>query len=457
MASFFIYDMIFLVAFSLFVFIFLYKRRAKLQREGLLFLYRTQVGVKIINYIGKKYAGLLRFLEYLVIATGYILMIAMIYVLVNSVKIFLNPLYVQAIRIPPLAPLIPYLPEIFKVSFLPPFYFTYWIIALAIVAISHEFSHGIFAKLHNIKIKSTGFGFLGPFLAAFVEPDEKKMQKLKRRNQISILSAGTFANVIMTVIFFLLMWLFFFLSFSASGAVFDTYLYSAVNKSDISGFGSNISVGGANFTQIFAGNLSYFVEADKIPDLEETFAAYGDYPAIRAGLAGAIISINGEKVSDYESLGEMMKKYSPGDSVNITTVDGAGNEQTYEIGLVENPGDKTRAFVGIGIYQERPSIFGKIRSFLTFFKDKNTHYAPDYSPDFVIFIYNLLWWIVLINISVALVNMLPVGIFDGGRVFYLTMLYLFSEKTSKILFKIASYLILGIFLLLMILWAVGFF
>ena len=30
---------------------------------------------------------------------------------------------------------------------------------------------------NKVEIKTTGFGFLGPFLAAFVEPDEKQMQK----------------------------------------------------------------------------------------------------------------------------------------------------------------------------------------------------------------------------------------------------------------------------------------
>ena len=45
--------------------------------------------------------------------------------------------------------------------------------ALAIVAIPHEFAHGIFARLNNLRVKSSGFALFGPILAAFVEPDEK--------------------------------------------------------------------------------------------------------------------------------------------------------------------------------------------------------------------------------------------------------------------------------------------
>ena len=133
-------------------------------------------------------------------------MATMIYLLYTLLRVYLfQPQIVKAIKIPPLLPLIPYVPEIFKLNFLPPFYFTYWIIAIAVIAICHEFSHGIFARRYGVKIKSTGFGFLGPLLAAFVEPDEKQMQKKPKFQQITILSAGTFANIILTIIFFLLL------------------------------------------------------------------------------------------------------------------------------------------------------------------------------------------------------------------------------------------------------------
>jgi len=38
--------------------------------------------------------------------------------------------------------------------------FFYWIISIFIIAVVHEFSHGIVARAHNIKIKSSGFAFL---------------------------------------------------------------------------------------------------------------------------------------------------------------------------------------------------------------------------------------------------------------------------------------------------------
>ena len=160
--SFYLYDITFLVIFTLFVVLFLYKRRANLKKEGIMFLYRTQVGVKFINHVGTKYKKSLKVFSFLAIISGYILMAVMMYLLGRLIYIYLFvPEVVRAIKIPPLMPLIPYLPEVFKIDFLPSFYFTYWIIAIAVIAFFHEFAHGIVARRYGIKIHTTGFGFLG--------------------------------------------------------------------------------------------------------------------------------------------------------------------------------------------------------------------------------------------------------------------------------------------------------
>src|SRR3989338_8989395 len=199
--SFYIYDIIFLVVFSLAVGIFLYKRRKNLKKEGLLYLYRTQVGIRFIDYVGEKYKKAISFFAFLAIISGYLLMASMVYLFYKLIYIYLFvPEVVRAIKIPPLMPLVPYLPEAFNISFLPPFYFTYWIIAIAVIAIFHEFSHGIIARRYGIQIHTTCFGFLGPFLAAFVEPDEKQMESKPKFQQIAVLSAGTFTNLILAVL-----------------------------------------------------------------------------------------------------------------------------------------------------------------------------------------------------------------------------------------------------------------
>jgi hypothetical protein len=253
--NFITYDIILLVVFVLFVSIFLYRHRKNLKREGLLLLYKTKAGVRLIEKIGNKYKKILNILGYVSIGLGFLLMLAMIYFFGKMVWMYIfDSEIVKLVKIPPITPLLPYLPQIFKLDFLPPFYFIYWIIIIAIIAIVHEFSHGIFAANKKVNVKSTGFGFfpffLPIFLAAFVELDEKKMTKKKISSQMAILSAGTFANVLTTGLFFGILTLFFSLAFTSSGVIFDTYTYSVVNIESINVI-NNIHVDNVTYSQMF--------------------------------------------------------------------------------------------------------------------------------------------------------------------------------------------------------------
>lgn len=464
--SFFIYDMAFLIVFSLAVFIFLYRNRKNLKREGITYLYRTSIGLKIIDSISKKYPRFLRILGYIIIIMGYILMIAMLYLLGKTLAIFFqSPDFVRFVKIPPLAPLVPYLPQLFHADYLPMFYFTYWIVVISIVGIVHEFSHGLFARLYNIKVKSTGFAFIGPFIGAFVEPDEKQMKKAEKKEQLAILAAGTFSNAVLTIFFFVLLWLFFISMYSASGIIFNSYTYNLIDKSSINFTGNNISIdfnGGLNLAEIKSGNKTYFITQEIASQLASTESslvfAYEDAPALRAGLNGIIIGIDDKKINQASDLREYLTLYKPGDKVKITTFNTETKEKKdFEVVLGENPINQSMPYMGIATLQLQTSVLGKIRNILMFFKDPGVYYTPKFSPDFIEFIYYLLWWLAFINLSVALANMLPAWIFDGGRFFYISVLAIVrDEKIAKNILKIMNYIILAIFLLLMILWAYSF-
>ena len=131
---------------------------------------------------------------------------------------------------------------------------------------------------------------------------------------------------------------------------------------------------------------------------------------------------------------------------------------TYDIILEENPENKDIAWLGIGFIDKKSSgIMGKIVNLLSSFKKPNISYEPKFNG-VSSFIYDLLWWLVLISISVALVNMLPVGIFDGGRFFYLAVLSLTkNEKIAKKSFTFSTFFILFLLLLIMDFWALSFF
>lgn len=470
--KFIIYDIILLILFAIFISVFLFIKKKNLKKEGLLFLYKTDWGIKFINYIGNKYKRTIKVLGYLSIGLGYCLMGTMIYLAGKIVWIYVfHPNIVRAIKVPPIMPLIPYLPQVFNLTFLPPFYFTYWIIILAIIAITHEFAHGIFAAYNKIKIKKTGFGFfpffLPVFLAAFVELDEKKMVKKNKFSQMAILSAGTFANILTAIFFFVIIWLFFSFAFIPAGAEFNTYSYSIVGISTISSINNtpleNLSydslsklIKNDSLNKIKADGKNYVGIKGFFKDNKEYIQLYDDSPAINANLTGAITEINGVKIDCWESLGRELFENSPGDKILIKTKIGEDYKE-YEIILGENPENNSLPWLGIGFEDYANSgITGKIFSLLSSFKKSSVYYEPKFNG-ISWFIYNLLWWLILINVSVALINMLPVGIFDGGRFFYLTILAITkSEKKAKKSFKLMTYLFLFLLFLLMVFWAFSF-
>ena len=417
-------------------------------------------------------------MSYVSIVLGYLLMITMVYLFIRIVLVYLfNPAIVQAIRIPPIMPLIPYLPRVFNLDFLPPFYFIYWIILIAIIAIPHELFHGIFSAHNNIKIKNTGFGFfpffLPVFLAAFVEPDEEKMTKKSKFAQMSILSSGTFANVLTAIFFFGLLWLFFSFAFSPAGIMFDSYSYSIVGVSAISLVNNNSvenvsydnmldMLEGDKLNNIVADGKNFLMSKSVLQDFKNkaffeqgNLLLYDDSPAIKAGLVGAITKIDDVVINSKDKLVEELGKRSPGEIIIIETF--TGNEfRDYNLTLGEYPQEEGKAWLGIGfLNRQRSGVMGRLVNVMAWFREPHVYYQPLF--DFSHFIYNLLWWIVLLSISVALINMLPVGIFDGGRFFFLTIATITgSEKIAKKAFVAVTFLFLFMLALIMLFWMFSF-
>ncbi|MFA4952925.1 MAG: site-2 protease family protein [Candidatus Pacearchaeota archaeon] len=473
MVNFIAVDLVLLFLFSLFLGIFLYTNRKNLGTEGGLILYRAQWGVKLINYIGKKYKKTLKFLSYVSVVLGYVLMIGILTLIFQTVYLYLTTPIAKVIRAPPIVPLIPYFPQLFGLeSFFPPFYFTYFIVAIIIVATLHEFSHGIFARRYGIKIKSTGFAFLKYFPAifgAFVEQDDKQMNKKKKFEQMAVLSAGVFANLIVTLLFFLLFIGFFNLAFTPAGVSFDSYSYSAVSLSSI------VAVNGQTITNANYENvLSLLNETrlNKIQTTEEKYVStkeffvsqnetngkiilYEDTPAVNADLGGIIQEINGIKITSVEKLSEELMKYNPGDKIKIKSIKSGGVAED-EIILAKNPSNG-KAFLGIGFIEKtNKGVISKVYVFISGFKKENVYYESKY--EFSVFVYDLIWWIIIINLLVALFNMLPFGFLDGGKFFYLTILGITkSKRIAEKSFSWITYFLFFLLIVLMVKWAFGFF
>jgi len=470
MPSFVVYDLIFLVLFTIVVIFLLHRDRKNLKRHGWIFLYHSKFGLRFIDWVAKTFSRVLKPLQYLVITSGYILMAFIVWMVGFSVwRYVTSPIPQQLVNVPPIAPLIPYFPRLFGLdSFFPPLFFTYFLIALAIVAVSHEFSHGIFARLNKIKVKTTGLAFLGPFFGAFVEPDEKQMAKGSKFSQLAILAAGTFANVIMTLLFLLILWGFFVVSFVPMGVNFNTYAQSVVSVDGIESIDGILTTGlddleslpeieEGEFREIVVANEVFLVPDSSLQRVSESEAVqmivFDDAPAVRLRLESPILSIDGERITSREDLQQTLGRYNPGDTIEIVSLDGDENRITQSLELIENPNDVNRGYLGVGFIEGRKGFVGSLFTLIQEIRDPLIYYETTWNGDFAQFIYDLIWWIIVINILVALFNMLPVSMLDGGRFFYLTIWGITgNEKIGRKAFGFMTWLILALLLIMMIRW-----
>jgi len=371
------YDLLFALIFYGLIILFFYRNRKNVKIHAkIIAFYRTKLGLKWMDKIAKTFPRLLNLISYVSIFVGFA---GMIFIMVVLIKGTYNLLINGGT--PALAPVFPGV----KIPGLPALGFWHWIVAIFFVAVVHEFSHGVFARLNNLKLKSSGFALFGPILAAFVEPDEKAMARKSKRVQLSILSAGPFSNVV---------WGFIFLLIAFLTAV---PLQSAFFESD-----------GIIVNRLIEG-----------------------MPSEKAGLEApfVIYSINDIKTPDSESFLEATETFKPDKLVSLVT-----NKGSFEFKAKEYPDNSSKGYVGIADFalsleiKQKFSYLGKL-------------------PFFVLWFNKLIFWLFIVNVGVGLFNLLPLGIVDGGRMFYLVMLGIFkNEKLAKKLWTFAS-----LFLLLIIL------
>jgi membrane-associated protease RseP (regulator of RpoE activity) len=77
------------------------------------------------------------------------------------------------------------------------------IIALVVILIVHEMSHGVLASMLKVRLKSVGLLMFGLVpVGAFVEPEEKQVAKLPMIDQDKIMAAGVSSNFLLMLIFF---------------------------------------------------------------------------------------------------------------------------------------------------------------------------------------------------------------------------------------------------------------
>jgi membrane-associated protease RseP (regulator of RpoE activity) len=288
---------------------------------------------------------------------------------------------------------------------------------------------------------------------------------------MTILGAGVFANILLTIIFAIILTVFFSLAYAPSGVIFNDYSYTIAPISSVAGasiINETLNVGGLNFTKIKIENNSYYVSSEffklNLTEISKDTPTklYNDFPAIKTGMKSPIVEINGKAVTSLMDIRKEIDRYNPGQTITIST---KNKNKTgtyisdYQIKLVSDPNNSSRAILGIATVQQKQTLFKTLMSkMMGASKDPNIYYEPKIDGDLTEFFYNLLLWLVMINFGVALANMWPVAIFDGGYFFYLIVLSITkNKKIAEKSLKISTALFLGAIALLMIFWAVGMF
>ncbi len=176
------------------------------------------------------------------------------------------------------------------------------LVALIIILVVHEFSHGVLAKIAKVRIKSIGailFGIVP--LGAFVEPDESQVKKLGKQAQDRISVAGVSANMVVCIIFFIL-------------SLATIYFVLP-----------GVSTGGVAVTSTVKG-----------------------YPAYGVIANGTVITgWNNVSISNSYGLAEAEAAYVPGTRVILNTSRGAIGilpSSTGQLGIYEEPAVQTASY-----------------------------------------------------------------------------------------------------------------
>ncbi|MFW5991460.1 MAG: site-2 protease family protein [Candidatus Nanoarchaeia archaeon] len=354
-------------------------------------MYPTRRGIKLMDKIATRWREWVKLYGYISIGLGFMFMVlftAMIILVV--IKWVVQPVPDE----PGFALVIPFtnIPGVGYLSF------WYFFISIFILAIIHEGAHGTVARAHGLEIKRTGFAFFGLILpifpAAFVEPDEKKLQKKDDTVQYSIFAAGPMINILLAIILLILM------PYVGQGVLYP-------------GSGPN-----APFEDSFSEPIGFSYNLVQNESL----------PASQVGMPNhsIITSINNKSVKTYNDFATEIMYVRAGENVTIGTKNG-----TFTLETIEHPRFENRAY--IGIYQDTNE------------KRKISELAQWKFQTYYWF-KGLFKWLFTLNLFVGLANLLPMGPVDGGRMFGLALKRLM--KNQKRAEKIWLYI--GILFLLII-------
>jgi membrane-associated protease RseP (regulator of RpoE activity) len=363
---------------AIIILVYIFRKKFDIHSK-IIAMYRTKVGLKLMDRLGTKHSEFIKFIGYVGIGAGYVGLFAIVYFLLkNLVSLLTIPTAVSAVSLVIPGVKIPGSPVTIPLI-------TGWI-ALFLVILVHEFSHGVVARAHKIEVKSSGIFFMGPLMGAFVEPDEKSLRKQKDTVQYSVYAAGPFSNMLLALLCIVLL----------------TYAFAP-------GLGAMENPLGVSIVGVTEG-----------------------YPAAGAGMTGGMVvtAIDNTTLGNHEEFTNYVKRLRPGDNITITA-----NGTQFSMVTIPSPSDPMQGYIGV-MASSKPA---------TELKNDALWYKILYK--IIQWLSGLFAITGLLSMGIGLANLLPLGPVDGGRMVQVTLEQIKGKEKGNVWWKkisIATLLLLAI-------------
>jgi membrane-associated protease RseP (regulator of RpoE activity) len=268
-------------------------------------------------------------------------------------------------------------------------------IALVITIIIHEAGHGIVARVHGVKVESTGIVllFILP-IGAFVNIEREELDKISIKQKSSIMTAGPMSNIILGFVSLLLIFLI-------------TSSLTVAQPSNPNVFGVEITgINQKSLAESLGLTKGSIIQQIQNKEIKTTTELNGNLTA-NLGNTVSLTWLN-EKGDKITKQAVLPKERTPGKGIlGVNIIELADPKKvlnSYNSLFVSNP---------LALLAP-PTIAQGSVPYSSLIQDKYS--SPIFGSYFAIPA-NLLFWIWFINFNVAIFNALPIGPLDGGQLY----------------------------------------
>ncbi len=316
-------------------------------------------------------------------------------------------------------------------SFVP---FWWPVLALIFALVIHEYSHGIQARAHGMRVRSFGLLLAGPIpIGAFAEPQHHEMVRAPLRERMRLYAAGPSINIIATYLALLL------LSAAATGmvashsGVYATGIISdeGAEEGGLMPYEIIIRIDGvriSNYSE-FSEQMDLHSAGDEVTltklshpnsnglrtvrDISVTLGDQHDYWIDRCEGDSVCIEDTESILADAGiEKGDAFLGVSGLRSTN-STVDMYASITSSERGLLQNTLLAPLGMIGVPIAYDGQTMLLEEREMM---RAGDGVIASALGTDGMLMLFDFLFWMVWINFLLGFANLIPMIPFDGGHI-----------------------------------------